>query len=170
MLNRGDPQVQRLGRNYVDVRAAPSETDWGADVDSVTGWRWDTMILLRANSWSAPATCRWPEWKHPGRDAPVPGCTCGYRVCKDVEDAWQYLFPARCPRDRSRLLGQRPRALIRVTTRGALAYNEHSMGPRNCLCLCAAQIKPAWPDFVVDEKPRRDAARVLPNRRGVLRR
>jgi hypothetical protein len=146
---------------------------------SVTGWRWESVDTRpaqkgrgaafytggdrdtlgpamgswpRGPAWSAPATC-WQGpadmWRHPGQDAPVADCECGYRVVKNLWTAHQYV----CRNGGRPIAAVNPSGLVlvRVVTAGRWVANDGLWGmtPRNCVS--AARIRPAWPAFVIDE-------------------
>jgi hypothetical protein len=103
------------------------------------------MGSFPAGGWSQPAACwSFPDG-HPGREkAPVAWCSCGYRVCADIETVYNF---ARGALSRNSPQGW---VLVRVETRGKAVANETGRNLDTSNCLSARQIRPIWPAYVVN--------------------
>jgi hypothetical protein len=117
-----------------------------------------TMASFPDGGWSSPATC-WMEpmrspRRHPGEDPPVASCTCGYRVCRDIKTAYEYMFPTPGVLRRECQTNPFGLVLVHVETRGNVLANDGgaNLGAHNCVN--AYQIRPVWPALVVDENVR----------------
>lgn len=151
--------------------------DW--PTKTVVGWRWESidtavpaerfatfvtegdratlgsaMPSFPDGQWSEPARCWWTDVtrqnsRHTNTEAPVEDCVCGYRVCRTLQTACRYMFPYGRLAYHTNPLGL---VLVRVQTQGKLVTNDYdaNLGPWNCVS--AAQIRPVWPAFTVDEK------------------
>jgi len=145
--------------------------EWGGD--SVIGWRWesvDTVPEVRAaqlitsgdsttitgamssfplGEWSEPAQC----WNDPTRtslrheDAPIEGCVCGYRICRNIETARAYMFYGNKPFYDTNMAAL---VLVRVEGTKAIANDfTRNLTPWNCVS--ANRIRPLWPAYVTHE-------------------
>jgi hypothetical protein len=123
-----------------------------------------TMFNMPDGGWSAPAVHLdqingiQSRWYHPDTAAPIPGCCCGFRVCRWFETAWVYMFPKPTtfqPRDRNTPIfntNARGLVLVRVEAKGSIYPTDPAAEWNLTLGSCAnvQQIRPAWPAYTVD--------------------